>query len=200
MEAIPRGDTTEGVIYLTEALNLLLILRLSMLKQKILDHWVEMGLCDLLTQVLFIKSLQVGWVPLHAHFQLHQQRIQLLSNLTIRTALNILYAPGNINEQVELLNFQISNKVKCFFLHLLLKSYRFKVKADPQFFKVLTVTQLSFPHFLMNKFLRPDLALLLRFLLYLVESLEPLTNLHRRQRVILLSQRLANVKYLSSVA
>lgn len=75
METIARSDTTERVINLTEALYLLLVLGLGLLKQKILNDWVEMGLPDLLAQFFLIESLQVVCVPLHTHLQLHQQRV-----------------------------------------------------------------------------------------------------------------------------
>ena len=75
METIARSDTTERVINLTEALYLLLVLGLGLLKQKILNDWVEMGLPDLLAQFLLIESFQVVCVTLHTYLQLHQQRV-----------------------------------------------------------------------------------------------------------------------------
>jgi len=48
VETIARSDTTERVINITEALYLLLVLGLGLLKQKILNDWVEIGLPDLL--------------------------------------------------------------------------------------------------------------------------------------------------------
>lgn len=75
METIARSDTTERVINLTEALYLLLVLGLGLLKQKILNDWVEIGHPDLLAQFFLIESFQAVFVPLHTHLQLHQQRV-----------------------------------------------------------------------------------------------------------------------------